>query len=180
MLKICQDLDLNCKVVNMGNFFKNEKNTDICNVLKTFAHSAVIGMQGAENIYAHYVFGRLLLTVPNSKTLDVSEEINTYRFGATLISDEVHVAKNLVSRQPAFPFDWFHLEFTAHFGNTLRPISGDLDINSITYIKHHTTKHQCKVNPVYCADFTANVTQIRAELEALIEEGHLLTIEERK
>jgi hypothetical protein len=36
------------------------------------------------------------------------------------------------------------------------------------------TKQQCKNSPVYCADVTGDVIQIRTKLEMLIEEGEVL------
>ena len=63
----------------------------------------------------------------------------------------------------------FFSEFTAHFGNTLRPFSGNIDAQSFEHVKRHTKKQQCKNNPIYCADFTANVAQVRSELEGLID-----------
>lgn len=179
ILTTCQGLGLSCQIIEIGNFFHQPASENLCYVLEKFAHTVSIGMQGAGNIYPHFTSGRMFLMVPNPIELDPSEPLNTCRFGDNLIEDEEQVAKNLISRNKN-TFDWFHLEFSAHFGNTLRPISGVVDMDSLEHVKQTATKMQCQVNPLYCADLNANITQIKAELQYLIEKGYLLTLEKQK
>merc|ERR1712232_35514 len=83
------------------------------------------------------------------------------------------------SKDPTL-FDWFHLEFGAHFGNYLNAIAGDIDMHSLAVVKRTNPKAQCKQNPIFCANYNADVAQIKTELEALIDKGHLLTMEKQK
>ena len=179
ILDTCKGLDLHCRIIETDDLFQQQEAKDLCYVLKKFAHAVNIGMQGAENIYAHYTSGRMLLVNTRFESWDYSKPINTYRFGDELSLDEVQVAKNFITKEPTL-FDWFHLEFAAHFGNYLNAIAADIDEDSLEHVKRTSNKNQCKDNPLYCANYNADVSQIKAELMTLIDKGHLLTIEKQK
>lgn len=179
ILDMCKKLDLRCRIIEIDNLFQQPEANDLCFVLKKFEHAVSIGMQGAENIYPHYASSRMLLVNNRIESWNYSKPINTYRFGNSLASDEKMIGNNLISKDPRF-FDWFYLEFGAHFGNYLNAIAGDVDMDSLDVVKQTNPKHQCKVNPLYCANYNADVSQIRAELKSLIDKGHLLTINKQK
>jgi len=179
ILDMCKKLDLRCRITEIDNLFQQPEANDLCFVLKKFEHAVNIGMQGAENIYPHYASSRMLLVNTRFESWNYSKQINTYRFGNSLASDEKMIGNNLISKDPTL-FDWFHLEFGAHFGNYLNAIAGDVDMDSLDVVKQTNPKHQCKANPLYCANYNADVSQIRAELKSLIDKGHLLTINKQK
>ena len=74
-------------------------------------------------------------------------------------------------------FDWFHLEFLAHFRNYLNAIDSNAGINSLDHVKKFNAKYQCRVNPLCYANCNANILMIKAELESLMCKKHLLVIE---
>ena len=138
-------------------------------------------MQGAQNIYPHYVSSRMILVKALWPVVawNYSNPVIAYRFGNDLASDEVQHNKNLISKDPVKDpriLDWFHLEFGTHFGNYLNAVHGEIDMDSLETVKRTNRKSQCRSNPPYCANYNADVPQIKAELEALIDKGDLLTI----
>ena len=150
ILDTCQELDLNCQIIETDTLFLRPESKDLCFVLKKYAHTVTIGMQGAENIYPHYTYGRMLLLKTadslTNKTITVPNETNTCRYGDTMIADdEVQVAKNLISRPP-YLLDWFHLEFASHLGNSLKAISGTMDFESLERVKQTSAKISGRVN----------------------------------
>jgi len=178
VLDACKGLRLHCQIIELDDLFQQPESKDICHVLKKFAHAVNIGVQGAEMIYPHYTSSRMILVHNRRMKWNDTKPINRFRFGEKLFSGERKVGTHFISTDPQI-LDWFYLEFGAHFGNYLNAIAGDVDVDSLEHIKGFNKKQQCQAHPKYCANLNADISQLKTELEALIDKGYLLTIEKQ-
>ncbi|MGK3756222.1 MAG: hypothetical protein ACI8RD_008533, partial [Bacillariaceae sp.] len=115
-----------------------------------------------------------------SPNIDFDKPSQAMRFGNHLKEGETQIAPNMILRYDGTNgwekrmFNSFFVEFGVHFGNKLTAIKTFTEMDAVEHVSRTATKQQCKNSPVYCADVTGDVIQIRTKLEMLIEEGEVL------
>jgi hypothetical protein len=173
ILSTCRDLKLECSLFDANEYFspKNQGESDnFCDVLKQFQGiPLVVGVQGAEMFYPIFLALRVFLVTP---TYDPNMSTDARRIGNVTGPGETQAAPNLVSGG-TLQFDRYFPEFGMIFGSDLTPIQSKVDIESGKFWRN-STKQQCKNQNNYCADLTANINNVRTNLEQLIKEGKLL------
>ena len=171
ILEMCQGLNLSCRMLDTESFFQQSKTRYICTGIIFFKNSVVIGAQGAEIVYPPYTSSRLLLVTNMSENTDVPTR--ACRFGNHLERKEHQITTDLIERlSPESGIKMYFRDFAPHFGSQQTAITGKIDQESLEHVK---PAPQCKTDPCYCADLTADIPQVKSQLETLMRYGKLLS-----